>query len=373
MITASLLALLVTPLPAWGGWREASERVGAAIEAELRLTHQAAELQRAMEALEREQAGAEYGAAMLDHAAREGLRRLGVYRAGAEQREGITRRRARAMVKAARGGVARLVLEDVGEARSATAERLSRGRDLRWLVRRDLKELSAYQRAERRARAELLDAERQLQALSGLTTLHDVEGELFTMARRATHPALQRAHDTRRSLWSRTSSRRVRRAHRDRLAELSARWEALQSVPEGADDTLVRPVKGALVGAFGAYEDPVLRLPMTRNGVELAARRDESVHAPAGGRVVMVAELPGFDHVVVVDHGDGRMSMLGRLWKVQVSEGDVVEAGDVLASVAPKAVDDGLGTTAYLELRHGDEPVDPAPLLPRANRRTRRR
>ena len=102
---------------------------------------------------------------------------------------------------------------------------------------------------------------------------------------------------------------------------------------------------------------------MVRNGVELAARRDEEVRAPAAGRVVMVAELPGFEQVVVIDHGAQRLSMLGRLWKLTVAEGDDVEAGAALGRVAPKALDDGLGTTAYLELRHGDKPVDPAPRL----------
>ncbi|MCH9683292.1 MAG: M23 family metallopeptidase [Deltaproteobacteria bacterium] len=108
---------------------------------------------------------------------------------------------------------------------------------------------------------------------------------------------------------------------------------------------------------------------MIRNGVELSARRDESVRAPADGRVVMVAAIPGFDQVVVIDHGSGELCMLGRLWKVSVEQGETVEAGDAIASVAPKAVDDGLGTTAYVELRHGDKPVDPAARLGRARRR----
>ncbi|MCA9708633.1 MAG: peptidoglycan DD-metalloendopeptidase family protein, partial [Myxococcales bacterium] len=163
---------------------------------------------------------------------------------------------------------------------------------------------------------------------------------------------------------------RARRAHRERLAELAASWETLRDLQQaGVEGLMIRPVRGALVGRFGAYQDPVLRLPMVRNGVELQARPDEDVRAPAAGRVVMVAELPGFEQVVVIDHGAGQLSMLGRLWKVSVAEGDPIEAGDVLASVAPKAVDDGLGTTAYLELRHGEKPVDPAPRLRPATRR----
>lgn len=365
------LVLAALPAQARGGWRQLSERVGAALDVELGLARQAVDLERAVATLEHEQAGAEYSAALLDHAARESVRRLGAYRAGRDERERITRRRARAMVKAARGGIARLMLEDVGREERTTAERLARGRGLRWLVRHDLRELSAYQRAERRARDELLDAERQLQALSVLATVHDMQGELTAIARTATGPALVRARDARRALLSgKRTGNRARRAHRERLAELSARWEQLEALEDGGvQGTMVRPVRGRIAGRFGEYRDPVLRLPMVRHGVELSARSDETVRALADGRVVMVGELPGFEQVVVLDHGAGQLSMLGRLWKVGVEEGESVQAGDRIASVAPKAVDDGLGTTAYLELRHGDKPVDPAPLLQRATRR----
>ncbi len=370
-----LLALCAAPRSASGDWREMSQTVQSAVEAELGLTRQAAQLERAVSALEREQAGAEYSAAVLDHSGRESIRRLRAYRAGRSEREHVARRQARAMYKAARGGVARLMLEDFGRTQDErqSTERLERGRDLRWLVRYSLRELSAYQRAEQRARKELLHAERQLQALSVLATIHDVQGELLAIAQVATGPALWRARKHRRALLSSGSSgARMRRIHAERLAELSANWQELRKLrAEGVKGRLVRPVKGRLVGRFGEYEDPVLRLPMVRNGVELAARPDEAVKTPADGRVVMVAELPGFEQVVVIDHGAGQLSMLGRLWKVGVDEGDEVEAGDAIASVAPKAVDDGLGTTVYMELRHGDRPVDPAPLMQRARRRKR--
>lgn len=365
------MGLAAFPAQARQGWRALAERLGSSVEAELGLAKQAVGLEQAMAAVEREQTGAEYSAAMLDHAGRESLRLLDAYRGGRDIRERKTRLRARAMYKAARGGIARLAFEDVGREDPAAAERVSRGRDLRWLVRHDLEELAAYQRAERKARDELLRAHRQLQALSALTTVHDVQSELLATARAATGPALVRARKARRRLLaSMPADARARKAHRARLKELSADWKTLKSIQRsGADGKLVRPVRGKLVGRFGEYTDPVLGLPMIRNGVELSARRDESVRAPADGRVVMVAAIPGFDQVVVIDHGSGELCMLGRLWKVSVEQGETVEAGDAIASVAPKAVDDGLGTTAYVELRHGDKPVDPAARLGRARRR----
>lgn len=356
---------VAVPVHARVGWKEAASRLERAIDAELGLTRQAVDLERAVATLEHEQDGAKYGAAMLDHAGRESMRRLDAYRAGRAERERVVRQRARAMAKAARGGIARIVLDE-GDGDRDRADRLARGRDLRWLVRHDLRELSAYQRAELRARNELLDAERQLQALSVLATVHDVQGELIGAAQGATGAALARAHGERDALLSKASPRaRARAAQKTRLAELRASRDELERLQHTGGEGLVRPVRGRVVGRFGHYSDPILRLPMLRNGVELAARRDEDVRAPADGQVVMVAELPGFEQVVVIDLGDGRLVMLGRLWKATVAEGDPVTAGEMIASAAPKVLDDGLGSSVYLELRHGDKPVDPAPLLRR--------
>lgn len=361
---AGLGLLAAAPVQAGVGWEELRERLGQALEGELGLTRQAVDLERAVATLEREQDGARYGAAVLDHAGREGLRQLDALRAGREARERRARQRARALVKVARGGIARIVLGDGRDGDEDERERLARGRDLRWLVRHDLRELSAYQRAEQRARQELVRAERRLQALSVLATVHDVQGELVSAARGATAAALVRARQERDTLLHASPSEAAA-AHDERLTALKESRGRLEALRDGAETELVRPVRGREVGSFGSHTDPVLQVPIVRHGVELAARRDEAVRVPADGQVVMVAELPGFEQVVVIDHGGSRMTMLGRLWKVSVAEGDRVDAGEVIAHAAPKVLDDGLGTTVYLELRHGDEPVDPGPYLRR--------
>ena len=104
---------------------------------------------------------------------------------------------------------------------------------------------------------------------------------------------------------------------------------------------------------------------MSRNGIELRATSRSRPKAIAPGLVAFVGELPGFSQVVVLEHGGGYISLTGRLLTVDVEVGNPVQAGDELGKVAPKATDDGLGRTVYLELRHGDRPIDPAPYLRR--------
>jgi septal ring factor EnvC (AmiA/AmiB activator) len=124
-----------------------------------------------------------------------------------------------------------------------------------------------------------------------------------------------------------------------------------------------RPVPGTIIGGFGVTTDPVLRVPVLRNGVELRARRRDEVRAVAAGHVAFAGPLPGLGDVVVIDHGAGWLSLTGRLLVAAVDVGDVVGAGTVLGQPQRPTPNDGLGTTVYLELRHGERPVDPTPLL----------
>jgi murein DD-endopeptidase MepM/ murein hydrolase activator NlpD len=348
-------------------WERTSNRLSAALERELGLTRSATEVARALGELDRERASLEYTAAVLDHAGRESMRRLEAYRRTRSDREARVRQRARVLYKLARGGVARLALADLDPgAAPDTADRVARARTLRVLVRHDLDELAVHRRAEARATAELVAAARELQAMSAVTMVEAMQEHALVTAEQRLEPELTVALGRRRSIAA-IADPLALRASGMMLRVADDNWKELRSL-RGLDGAraLVRPVPGRIAGRFGAYEDPILRLPLQRNGVELSASVDEVVHAMAAGRVVVVSRLPGFEEIVVVDHGGGQYSLLGRLWDVEVRQGDEVAAGDALAKVAPKAIDDGLGPTVYVELRHGEKPVDPTPYLRRA-------
>ena len=65
--------------------------------------------------------------------------------------------------------------------------------------------------------------------------------------------------------------------------------------------------------------------------------------------------------VVVIDHGNGWQSAYGHLSRITVAKGDTVTDGERIGL-------GGQGGEAerpelHFEIRHGGEPVDPAPLL----------
>ncbi len=125
---AITLAVLLLPSLALAGRGDALEEM---IEHELSLTRQAADLERAIDALGRAQAGTEYTIAILDHTGKESVRKLDAYRTSKGDRDVRVKARARAMYKLARGGVMRMALEPVDESGVSAADRVRRGRDLR--------------------------------------------------------------------------------------------------------------------------------------------------------------------------------------------------------------------------------------------------
>lgn len=338
------------------------------LQRELGLVRSSAEIHRGLATLDREQASLQYTAALLDHASAESMRRLGAYAEGTDGREERLRLRGRALYKLARGGAARLAfgesLGDDGE--GATALRLARARSLREVVRRDLEDLSSHRRARSRARNEMLAATREIQALATVAHVFTMQGEVLQVAGAAVDPAVGRAV-TDRKLMLRRSGSKIRRSQRELIALVKANWDELETL-RGLDgaERLHRPVSGAVAGRFGVHRDRVLDVPSVRNGVELVATRDERVVAMATGRVVLVTELPEFGGAVVIEHGGGQYTLTARLWKIGVVAGAAVEPGTELGRAAPKAIDDGLGPTVYVELRHGEKPVDPEPYLDRA-------
>lgn len=92
------------------------------------------------------------------------------------------------------------------------------------------------------------------------------------------------------------------------------------------------------------------------NGVLIKAQGGSEVHAVARGRVVYAAFLRGYGLLVILNHGDGWLSMYGNNESVLHDVGDQVEAGQAIGTAAPAL---GVNTGVYFELRHGNKPVDP--------------
>src|SRR5690606_2469003 len=148
--TLPLALAFVGPSEVHAGRRGTAKAAEAAAQTQLALTRSASDLRQGLAAIEREAESLRYALRLLDHRKDESLRRLKSYRAARGAREDQARVRARALYKPARGGLPRLYFEDLapGVRTHASADRVTRGRTVRWLVRHDLRELEVHRRAE---------------------------------------------------------------------------------------------------------------------------------------------------------------------------------------------------------------------------------
>ncbi len=118
---------------------------------------------------------------------------------------------------------------------------------------------------------------------------------------------------------------------------------------------LTWPVAGALLHDFG--QPRAGGGNMKWNGVVLAAPRGREVRAVYHGRVAFADWLAGMGLLVIVDHGEGFMTLYGYNETILKNAGDWVAPGDVIATVGDSGGQSEAGL--YFELRRGTQPVNP--------------
>ncbi|HEX5786596.1 MAG TPA: peptidoglycan DD-metalloendopeptidase family protein [Woeseiaceae bacterium] len=117
---------------------------------------------------------------------------------------------------------------------------------------------------------------------------------------------------------------------------------------------LTWPVAGSLLHDFG---QPRVDGKLKWNGVVLGAPRGREVRVVYHGRVVFADWLAGMGLLVIVDHGDGYLSLYGYNESILKNPGDWVAPGDAIATVGDSG---GQAQSAlYFEIRKGRTPVDP--------------
>ena len=92
-------------------------------------------------------------------------------------------------------------------------------------------------------------------------------------------------------------------------------------------------------------------------GVLIGAPQGEAVHAISHGRIAFADWLRGFGLLLIIDHGDGFMSLYGRNQSLFKEVGDWVNAGELIAIVGESGGDDEGGL--YFEIRHNGAPRNP--------------
>lgn len=307
------------------------------------LAQQARQLNDAARALHQTDAEIEARSAALDRLQDQ---RAGVERKLSRQREALAQL-LRAAYALNRGGDLSMLLGDQDVARIARALAYSRyfQRDRVQRIRELLADLAKLDHLKQGIEAEQ----------AALRTRRE--------QRAAEAQTLKQMRDAQQKLLSQADAQLAQQ--RDKLAALQAEQKDLDQLLEKLKDvfadiprqlggerpfaqlkgSLPWPARGAARAGSGVLE----------HGLLIAAAPGSTVHAVAYGRVAWADFMRGFGMLVIVDHGDGYMSLYGNNEATLVEAGDWVKPGQAIATIGRDRKPAG----AYFEIRKDGKPVDP--------------
>jgi murein DD-endopeptidase MepM/ murein hydrolase activator NlpD len=183
-----------------------------------------------------------------------------------------------------------------------------------------------------------------------------------------------------RSIYGETiaEGRRLQGRMRERLQRLDGSLDEVRAFetahPEQVRTTpSICPLRGGdlvLVGSFGRRRSPFTHQFEIHPGADLAAPVGTPIHATADGVVAFAGQVPlarsavwyRYGNLVIVENGDGFVTLFGHDDQIEVRAGQRVRRGDVLATVG----NTGWAPSPHLhyEIRRRDaggvlRPVDP--------------
>jgi len=113
------------------------------------------------------------------------------------------------------------------------------------------------------------------------------------------------------------------------------------------------PARGQVVGRFGAPREG----GSTWKGLFIRAGEGSEVKAVANGQVVYAEWMRGFGNLMIIDHGDGYLTVYGNNDSLLKQVGDRVQGGETVSTVGNSGGNQNSGL--YFELRHQGKALDP--------------
>lgn len=117
------------------------------------------------------------------------------------------------------------------------------------------------------------------------------------------------------------------------------------------------PSSNTITSSYGIKVHPVLKVEKKHTGIDIAGKEGDSIIAAADGVVTLSKNMEAYGNAVIIDHGNGVVSLYAHCSELLVEKDKKVKAGDEIAKVGSTGY--STGPHLHFEIRKDGEDVDP--------------
>ena len=119
------------------------------------------------------------------------------------------------------------------------------------------------------------------------------------------------------------------------------------------------PSCSIITSRFGYRSQPTAGASTYHGGLDIGAGQGAAIVAAADGTVIYAGANGGYGNCVMINHGNGVVTLYGHMQSVSVSYGQTVKKGQNIGKVGSTGV--ATGPHCHFEIRINGSQVDPAP------------
>ncbi len=120
---------------------------------------------------------------------------------------------------------------------------------------------------------------------------------------------------------------------------------------EKAKGSLPLPARGTIITKYGEQKAKGI----SAKGITIASRNQAQVISPFDGNVIFSGPFRGYGNMIIIEHGDGYLSLLSGLETLSVELGQMLLAGEPIGQMPVSGTSE-----LYVEIRKNNQPINPA-------------
>ena len=150
------------------------------------------------------------------------------------------------------------------------------------------------------------------------------------------------------------------RAASERITRM-LQHSGLRNLPVQGSGAMIWPLAGSITSDFGWRTHPITGAQRFHSGIDIGGDYGDPIYAAQAGTVEYAGWISGYGNAVIINHGGGISTLYGHCQSLDVSTGQSVAQGELIAECG--STGNSTGPHCHFEVRVNGEPVNPLAYL----------